>query len=283
MKTVLFEIAGLKVKGYGFMIGIGFLLAIFVGEYRAKKKGMRDESIFDIAIIAALSGFLGAKLLYVIVSFEDFLKDPLAVIGSSGFVVYGGIIAGVLAGYLYTRFKKLDFMDYFDLVMPEIAIAQGFGRLGCFLAGCCYGKETHSWFGVEFPADSMAPAGIKLIPTQLISAAGDLLIAAILIILADKVFKKVREQRIQQKDIMAAEMSEATEIVPVSKKFGYRAGDIGCMYMWLYGAGRFAIEFLRNDYRGEIGFMSTSQFISIFIILAGVIIFMFNRRKTAKG
>lgn len=124
-----------------------------------------------------IGGFLGAKILYVIVSFKDFLKDPLAVLGSEGFVVYGGIIAGVLAAWIYCKVKKLVFLEYFDLIMPEVALAQGFGRIGCFLAGCCYGRETTAAWGITFPADSMAPSGIKLIPTQLLSAAGDFLIA----------------------------------------------------------------------------------------------------------
>lgn len=269
MKTILFKIGGFEAKGYGFMIGIGFLLAIFVGEYRAKKKHMQDEAVFDIAIFAGLSGFLGAKLLYVIVNFGEFLKNPLTVLGSSGFVVYGGIIVGVAAGYVYTKIKKLNFMDYFDLIMPEISIAQGFGRIGCFLAGCCYGKETQAFFGVEFPAGSMAPSGVKLIPTQLFSAAGDFAIAAVLIVLADVVFDKARKM-------------QASEGEKASKTLGCISGDIGCMYIFLYGTGRFLIEFLRNDYRGEIGFISTSQFISIIIIAVGIAVYIFNRKKSAK-
>lgn len=257
MRPELFSIGGLVVRGYGLMIGIGFAAALLVGCYRAKKKQMSDEAVIDIAIIASICGFLGAKLLYIIVSFSDFLKDPLAVLGSSGFVVYGGIIAGVFTGWLYTRIKKLSFMEYFDLIMPEIAIAQGFGRIGCFLAGCCYGRETDSVFGVIFPPESMAPSGVKLIPTQLISAVGDLAIAAVLIVLADKVFKGAKS----------------------SLKYGHVAGDIGCTYMFLYGIGRFAIEFLRNDYRGDIGFLSTSQFISILVVAGGAAIMVLNRRK----
>ena len=176
MKTDLFSIGSLTVHGYGLMIGIGFILAMLLAEYRAKRLGLREEAIIDITIIAGVSGFLGAKLLYVIVEFDEFIKNPKAVLGSAGFVVYGGIIAGVLCCMLYCKVKKLNFMEYFDLVMPEIALAQGFGRIGCFLAGCCYGRETTSHFGVIFPVGSQAPAGVKLIPTQLISAGADFVI-----------------------------------------------------------------------------------------------------------
>ena len=190
MKIDLFKIGSLTVHGYGFMIGIGFILAMLLAEYRAKKLGLREESVIDITIIAGLSGFLGAKLLYVIVEFDAFVKNPKAVLGSAGFVVYGGIIAGVLCCMLYCKIKKLNFLEYFDLVMPEIALAQGFGRIGCFLAGCCYGKETSAWYGVTFPADCLAPAGVSLIPTQLFSAAGDFIFALILFILQRTLYKK---------------------------------------------------------------------------------------------
>lgn len=243
MKTDLFKIGSLTVHGYGFMIGVGFILAMLLAEYRAKKLGLREESVIDITIIAGLSGFLGAKLLYVIVEFDAFVKNPKAVLGSAGFVVYGGIIAGVLCCMLYCKIKKLNFLEYFDLVMPEIALAQGFGRIGCFLAGCCYGKETSAWYGVTFPEDCLAPAGVSLIPTQLFSAAGDFIFAIILFILQRTLYKKKKKT----------------------------SGIVTAVYLMLYAVGRFLIEFLRNDPRGAVGVLSTSQFIAIFMFAAGAV------------
>lgn len=273
MRSVLFSIGKLNVPGYGFMIGIGFIVALLVGEYRAKKKGLNQESVIDMAIIAILCGFLGAKLLYVIVNLQEFIEAPGSVLGRAGFVVYGGIIAGVLCCLLYCHIKKLSFLQYFDLIIPEVAIAQGFGRIGCFLAGCCYGRQTDSAFGVIFPEGSLAPAGVKLIPTQLISAAGDILFAVILIVISDVVFKSI----VYGNSRNDAESSEKT--ASRSKKFGHVAGDIGCLYLWMYGVGRFLIEFLRDDYRGAVGALSTSQFISLFIVLGGIVLFVFNRRN----
>lgn len=134
MKTDLFKIGGLTVHGYGFMIALGFILAMILGEYRAKKLGLKDESVIDIAIIAGLTGFAGAKLLFIIVEFDSFIKNPKEVLGSSGFVVYGGIIAGVLCSMLYCKIKKIISLSILNLIMPEIALAQGFGRIGCYLA-----------------------------------------------------------------------------------------------------------------------------------------------------
>lgn len=248
MKIDIFSIGPITIHGYGLMIGIGVLCCIFMGMKRAKKNGLSEDAVIDIAIFGLIAGFLGAKLLYVIVEWKQFIKAPLSVLGSEGFVVYGGITAGVLAAILYCRIKKLVFLEYFDLCSASIALAQGFGRVGCFLAGCCYGRETASSFGVIFPEGSLAPAGVKLIPTQLLSSAGDF--AIMFILLWHYHHRK-------------------------------KVGDTGFLYMLLYGLGRFFIEFLRNDNRGEVGIFSTSQFISLFIIAGAVLLFFWKNRLPA--
>lgn len=240
MKNDLFSIGPLTVHSYGLMIALGILVCVFMGMYRARKYGYKDEAVLDIAILGILSGFVGAKLLYVLVEFDSFLKNPMDVLGSEGFVVYGGIIVGALVGILYCRIKKLPCWEYFDLLAPSIAVAQGFGRIGCFLAGCCYGRPTDTFWGVTFPEGSFAPAGVPLIPTQLISSAGDFIITGILL---------------------------------VYSKHNKKAGNVGIFYMLLYGIGRFLVECLRSDDRGTVGLLSTSQFISIGIILLAIILF----------
>ena len=240
MKNDLFSIGPLTVHSYGLMIALGILVCVFMGMYRARKYGYKDEAVLDIAIFGILSGFVGAKLLYVLVEFDSFLENPMDVLGSEGFVVYGGIIVGALVGILYCRIKKLPCWEYFDLLAPSIAVAQGFGRIGCFLAGCCYGRPTDAFWGVTFPEGSFAPAGVPLIPTQLISSAGDFIITGILL---------------------------------VYSKHNKKAGNVGILYMLLYGIGRFLVECLRSDDRGIVGLLSTSQFISIGIILLAIILF----------
>lgn len=249
MKLELFSIGPVTVHGYGFMIGIGVLVCIMLGVYRAKQTGViKEEEVLDIAIYGLLAGFLGAKLLYVIVEFERFIEDPMSVLGAEGFVVYGGIVLGVLAAIVYCRIKKISFLECFDLLAPSISIAQGFGRLGCFLAGCCYGRETTSFLGVVFPEGCMAPAGVKLLPTQIFSSVGDFIITAILL----WYYKKRKH-----------------------------VGDVGVLYMILYGVGRFFIEFLRSDERGGFGALSTSQWISI-VIVGGALVLAWNNRRRDK-
>ena len=176
----LFTLFGLTVHGYGLMIALGIAAALVTGFVRAGRRGLDANAVVDIALLCAVCGFAGAKLLYVLVELPAFLDSPWRVLGSSGFVVYGGVIAGALAAYIHCRKKKLAFIDYFDLLMPSVALAQGFGRIGCFLAGCCYGRPTDAWWGVVFPQGGIAPAGVPLVPTQLLSAGGDLLLAAFL-------------------------------------------------------------------------------------------------------
>ena len=246
MKIDLFSIGKFTIHGYGLMIAIGILCCVAMASYRAKKNGLDQEAIVDIGIYGVIGGFLGAKILYVIVEFKTFIKDPKTVLGSEGFVVYGGIIAGFLTAIVYCRIKKLYFLEYFDLAVASISMAQGFGRIGCFLAGCCYGRETNAWYGITFHNSPFAPNEVALIPTQLISSVADFAHFFILIFLAKRVKHK---------------------------------GVVTAMYLIFYSVGRFLIEMLRNDPRGTISVMSTSQFISIFTLAAGIFMFVFCRRK----
>ena len=235
----LLQIGPLTVYGYGLMIAIGVVVAYMVGEYRAKKRGLDPDSLFWITVSCLVGGIAGAKLLFYIVEIKAIIEDPKILLDvTHGFVVYGGIIGGIGVGYLYCKIKKLVFLQYFDLVMPSIAIAQGFGRVGCMFAGCCYGRETDSWFHVIYQTSDFAPNGVALIPTQLIMALLNFAHFFILAYLAKKVVKQ--------------------------------DGQVAGFYLVFYSIGRFFLEYLRDDPRGEVRIFSTSQFISLFILAAGV-------------
>jgi phosphatidylglycerol---prolipoprotein diacylglyceryl transferase len=241
MRNELFTIGPVTIYGYGLMIAIGALAAYLTSEYRAKKNGMQYELVFNLFIWCLAGGILGAKLLYLITQLKEIIADPSILLDvSHGFVVYGGIIGGIFSGYLFTRKHKLSFLEYFDLVMPSIALAQGFGRLGCVLAGCCYGNETSGDFHIIFNESDFAPNNVPLIPTQPISSVLNFLHFFALLLIAKK-----------------------------SKAKGQVAG----FYLTFYSAGRFILEFFRGDLeRGAIGPLSTSQFISIFLFIAGIAI-----------
>ena len=142
MKIELLTIGPFTVYGYGLMIAIGILAGCLTAEYRAGKQKLDSEQIFPMILWCLVGGFFCAKLLFWITEWKSIVQDPGFIMEtlSSGFVVFGGIIGGILTGLLYCRIRKLVFFKYADVILPSVALAQGFGRIGCFLAGCCYGK-----------------------------------------------------------------------------------------------------------------------------------------------
>lgn len=127
MHNELLKIGSITIYGYGLMIAIGILAAYLVAEYRAKRKGLDSEPVFSIMICAVVCGFAGAKLLYYITILDEIIKDPHVLVTdlADGFVVYGGIIAGILCTALFCRIKKLSFLSYMDLILPSVALAPG--------------------------------------------------------------------------------------------------------------------------------------------------------------
>lgn len=238
MYNDLFSIGPITIHSYGVLTAVALLAALILACARAKKRGLSDDICYGILFCGVIFGYFCSKLTFVLVEWKSFIQDPKLFLSQSGFVVIGGLAGGVLAAYVYCRIKKVKFLDYFDLCAPSIAVAQGFGRLGCFMAGCCYGRETDSCIGIAFHNSQYAPNNVKLIPTQLISSGLDFLNMAFLLILARKTKKK---------------------------------GVVAASYMITYAIGRFLIEYLRNDERGEIGALSTSQFFSIIILVVGAL------------
>jgi len=246
MHNDLFQIGSFTVHGYGLMIGLGIVAALTLSWRRARDRSLSEDSVTALTLLAVILGFVGAKLFFLLTHWADFVSDPWGTLGSEGFVVYGGILFGFFAALFYCRRRGESFLLWADVLLPGVAAAQALGRVGCFLAGCCYGKPTASHFGVVFPQGNFAPAGIPLWPTQLFSAAGDLLIALFLLYIDRR---------------------------------PHRTGHLAAWYLLLYGVGRFLIEFLRNDYRGSVGALSASQFISLFAVAAGLAIAFLLRKK----
>lgn len=240
-------IGGITIHGYGVMIALGILAAFFSSEYQAKKYGYEVKHVDNIIFISAVSGFVFAKVVYILVNLKQFFADPSIVLSASGWVVYGGIIGALICNYIYAKVERISFKEYFDLLAPMISLAQGFGRIGCFFAGCCYGVVTTSRFAVTFPVKSLAPSGVPLVPTQLLSSFGNFVIFAIL-------FTIYRNEK--------------------TRKY------TGASYLILYSIGRFMVEFLRGDLeRGFVGSLSTSQLISIFVAIGGILYFISIYRK----
>jgi len=254
MHPVLFQIGLFTAYSYGFMIALGAILGIFLSEYRAKRRGMDGELIFNACLYGLLAGLLGAKLTYVISHFADLFTDPMSVLGLDGFTVYGGVILGVLVGVWYLKKHNAAAPEILDLVIPQVALAQGFGRIGCFLAGCCYGKPTDSALGVVFPAEAVAPSGVSLWPTQLFSSIGNFLIFGILLLIG----------------YLAAKKGKALKPFTIT----------GC-YLCLYGVGRFLVEFFRADPRRMLFGLSSNQYVSFLFLALGL--YLILRRRPARS
>lgn len=247
MHNELFTIGSVTVYGYGLMIAIGALSGVLMAAWRGKKQGKDWNLVFDISLWGLIAGLIGARLTYVLRHLSDFIANPKELLGTDGYIVYGGVILGILVGALLCKIKKVSFLEMADLIIPSVALGQGFGRIGCYLAGCCYGARTESILGVFFPADSYAPSGVALWPTQLFSSAGDFLLVVILILLSRTRLPK---------------------------------GSVCSFYLILYGVGRFLIEFLRDDERGYIGVLTNNQVVSIvFVLLGGLLLFFLFRRS----
>jgi phosphatidylglycerol:prolipoprotein diacylglycerol transferase len=241
MHNEIISIGSFTIYGYGLMIAIGFIVALYLSIQNSKIRNLNKNYVIDIGLYAIISGIIGAKLLYCIVNIKALIQNPLQIRANGGFVVYGGIIFGLLTCYIYSKYKKFKFLEYSDLILPNVFIAQGFGRIGCFLAGCCYGKEYNSIISIVFTNSQFAPNNVSLLPTQLISSIFNFTVGIILII--------------------------------IYKTQKTRDGTITSLYFITYGIGRFLIEFLRGDIeRGTIGILTTSQFISLFIIVIGICI-----------
>ncbi len=247
MKNELFHIGPFTVYGYGLMIALAIFSVYVTGEFRGRKRGMDDnDQIFWLILWCALGGLAGAKILFLITEFRYVISDPLFYLMNfaDGFVVFGGILGGILTGWVVCRIRKLDFWAYLDLFMPSVALAQAIGRVGCLLAGCCYGVETSCPFSITFHESEFAPNGVPLVPTQIISSVLDLLNFLVLLYIA-------RHQK--------------------------RKGQVAACYLIFYSAGRFILEFFRVDLeRGTLGVLSTSQFISLFALAAGVILLLWK-------
>lgn len=251
MHNELFSIGPFTVYGYGLMIAIGVICAYWNTERLARKTGLEPDPVLNIVLIGVGFGFVGAKLLYYITILDEVIADPRVLLDlSDGFVVYGGLILGILSAAVYCRKKGLPFLRYLDCAASSIALAQGFGRIGCFLAGCCYGIAMDCPISITFTGSAYAPNNVPLFPAQLASSAFDFLHFVVLCAL----FKRCRQP-----------------------------GQIGAFYLIFYSIGRFTIEFFRGDLeRGSIGVLSTSQFISIFVALAGaaMVIWLSKKGKT---
>ena len=259
MYPELFRIGNFPINTYGVFLAVAFLCAILIAVRLARRDGLPAEKIYDLCLWMLLAGLVGSKILMLFTE-PDYRDNPALFLSldflRSGGVWYGGLLGAVLAGYFLMKRYKLPWWKTADACAPGIAIGNFFGRQGCFAAGCCWGKPTTLPWGVKFSEAGHQITGVPidahLHPTQLYESFGMLLVFLFLLWLHKR------------------------------KRFD---GQVILAYALLYSAIRFAIEFVRDDPRGDIfGLtsltgLSTSQLISLVIGIWALILLIRRRRR----
>jgi len=254
----LLEFGPFTVYSYGVLLAAAYLLGLYSAVRRARRFGIDADRVLDMGIYLIISALLGAKLLLLIVDFEFFRRNPreLWTLARSGGVFYGGLVAATLVGIWYVRKYRLPLWKTGDAVAPGIALGHVIGRMGCVLAGCCYGTPTTLPWGITFTdtyaaANVGTPLHVALHPTQLYDAGAELLILVLLL---------------------------ATE-----RRGRPFPGRTFWGYIFLYAVSRFGVEFFRGDPRGMIGGFATSQLIGLALVPLSIVMFVVlaKRDRTA--
>ena len=257
MHPVLFKVLGYEIHSFGFMVALGFLAGDFWMRLTARKLGEDPDKIADISLLVLLSGIVGARLLYVLVHLDEYSSKPLEVvmIWKGGLVLYGGLIASMIAGYFLVKARRLNFLNTADVCMPCVMLGLVIGRWGCLLVGDCYGRIASNLpWAIRFPGQEVPGLPEKLIPvkegclippdllnqplhpTQIYMSLNALLIFIILVLV-------LRKRRFKGQ------------------------GFFLCLI--LYSISRGIIELFRGDNveRGYLGPLSTSQWIGIVVVV----------------
>lgn len=252
MHPVLLKFGNLSLYTYGFFIAIGFLTGMVLARMEARRSGEDPEKIVDLCFYILIAAIIGSRLFYAATNLKLFLSDPLELfrIWNGGLVFYGGFIAALLTALAYLKLQHMRVWKTTDILAPSLAAGQFLGRLGCFSAGCCYGKSCSLPWAVTFShPDSLAPLGVPLHPTQIYHALGNLFI-----------FGFLWHRRMR-------------------KKF---EGQLFWTYVLLYGIFRAFLEIFRGDFRGApvFGLFSISQVLgAIMAVTAIIMLALLGRRR----
>jgi len=247
----LFHIGRFFLPTYGLLVATGVLVGLWISVRNSARQGIDPEKAWNLGILVVLAGILGAKILYIVVDWNSYMAHPREIFSlatlQAGGVFSGGLLAALVVAAWYIRKYRLPALATCDAFAPGLALGHAIGRVGCFAAGCCYGKETHAFWGVTFtnPLANLrvgTPLNVPLEPTQLFES--------------------------------AVELANFFILMWLLKRRSFDGQVIGA-YLFLYGVARFFLEFLRADPgRGEVfgGLMTGTQLISILLVLAGGLI-----------
>ena len=254
VKPTLFHLGDLQIHSFGLLVALGFLFGLASASYNARRAGLKGEVVYDLAPWLVGAGLIGARLLYVVSYWNrDFAGQPLTeafAVWKGGLVFYGGLILAVLVGIWRIRAMKLPLWTMADCLAPGIALGHAFGRIGCLLNGCCYGRPTDLPWAIRFPL-SHPTAHQPIHPSQIYESLLNLAFFAALM-----------------------------------WGFGRRKfpGQIFALYLAGYAVLRAFTEWFRGDYdfisRPAAGMFTPGQSTSFLILVAGIALFFTLRPKS---
>jgi phosphatidylglycerol:prolipoprotein diacylglycerol transferase len=242
----LITIGSFFIPTYGTLVAIGFLVALWITVRLARRAGLPAEPVTNLAIYCALAGLLGAKIFMILFDWREYFNDPkqiftMSTLQAAG-VYQGGLLLAIVTAIVYMRRNKLPALATCDVFAPGIAAGHAIGRIGCFMAGCCWGTECHLPWAVTFTnieAHNMTdvPLGTPLHPAQLYESLSEALIFLLL-------YRLIRKP--------------------------HATGEVIGWYLALYSTARFTIEFVRFHEQGLYFGLSITQWISLGTLAAGI-------------
>ena len=250
----LFSIGPFTLHTYGLFVAIGFFLGLTVTVKIAKTEGLNSQQVLDMGFIVILSAIAGSRVMYIIMNITYYYQHPLDIlkIWQGGLVFSGGIIGVIFALVWYVRRHNLSLLKICDLWAPAAALGQGIGRIGCFMAGCCYGRYTDVGWAVIFTQPhALAPQGVSLHPTQLYSSISGLVIFLIIFLLYSR------------------------------RQFN---GQVFLWFLILHSTARLGVEHFRGDDRGIFlnSDMSATQCLATLILVASVVALIVLKSRNDK-
>ena len=269
MHSILFQLGPLTLRAYGLMMALGFACAWYAAVRLSRGTHRNADYLSNLVVWMMLAGVIGARLAYVAEHWtQEFADHPVAVIriDQGGLMFYGGVIGAALALFVFVRRRRESFLGLSDLLLAVLPLGHAFGRIGCFLNGCCHGRISQSCLAVTFPAHSPAwwlhvsagaiPAdatrSAPVLPTQLFETGANLLLFIVLY----RLYRRTQN----------------------------RTGVVTATYLMTYPVIRFLIEPLRGDLRMQVaGFWSIGQFISILLFVTGAGLLVWRLRTSQEA
>jgi phosphatidylglycerol---prolipoprotein diacylglyceryl transferase len=254
MYPILFEVGPVVIYSYGFMIALGALAGVAYMAVQGKKEvGLTFDQANTLFVLIFVAAFAGGKFFLFFEDPEFYYKNPMKLMMGRGFVFYGSFLFAVPVMLWYFRRQRLPVYTMLDVMAVTTCLVHAFGRLGCFLAGCCHGKPTSSALGVTFTSEVCfaKPLHTPLHPTQLYEAFFIFAVMGVLLFLRSR------------------------------RKF---YGQLFFVYLLAYAVGRFVIEYFRGDYsRGYVidGYLSISQLVAMLIFVTVAILYLRRSRTSA--